>query len=190
MKYSYDLGQEHFDALMTFFSADRDEAGEKYEQVRRGLVRFFHFNGCDDGETLADETINRVASRLSAFDPERNVKPTSYFYGFASNILMEYRRKAAREETLPEDRAAIVSAIAEVADDAESSCLDDCLEDLPGDEKNLVVKYYSLERREKIELRRTLCEQLNLTAAALYTRIFRIKSGLKDCIETCLKSHA
>ena len=186
MKNSYELGQKEFDALLGLFSANREEAGEKYEQVRRGLVRFFQFKGCADPQSLTDETINRVAAKLDAFDRTRNIRPVSYFYGFAANILLEYRRRAAKESEFTDSKMGDREAtLAEDTDDVARTCLDECLEGLPGDEKELVIEYYSRDRQERIELRQRICERLQCTASALYTRVFRIKSTLKDCIETC-----
>ena len=190
MKYGYGLGQKEFDALLGLFSANREEAGEKYEQIRRGLVRFFLVKGCSDPQSLTDETINRVAAKLHAFDRSRNIQPVSYFYGFASNILLEYRRKAARESVFKDDRvSARETSVGEDTENVERTCLEQCLEELPAEEKNLVIEYYSRDRQERIELRQKICGRLQCTAAALYTRVFRIKSTLKDCIEHCISGH-
>ena len=187
MKNSYELGQNQFDALLGFFSADRDEAGEKYEQIRRGLVRFFQFKGCRDPPVLADDTINRVALKIGDFDPSKNIKPVSYFYGFASNVLMEYKRTSRHEISLGE---AQYQAVANEPEDdnggARSSCLQQCLGELPFADKDLIVDYYAREGREKIELRQQMCKLYNCTAAALHTRVFRIKSVLRLCIEGCM----
>lgn len=186
MKYGYDLGQNEFDALLGLFSANREEAGERYEQIRSGLVRFFGFKGCTDPTGLADETINRVARKLHTFDSSKNTQPVSFFYGFASNILLEYRRKIFRESELVENRIGVPTASAEEdTDDAGRKCLYKCLEELPLAEKELVIEYYSCDRQERIELRQKMCGRFQCTAAALYTRVFRIKSTLKDCIVAC-----
>ena len=188
MKNSYELRQEQFDALLSLFSGDRDEAGEKYEQIRRGLVRFFHFKGCADPQRLADETINRVALKAGEFDHSKNIKPVSYFYGFASNILLEYKRTSRKEVGLEDTQYRAAETDAEdAADDAKNDCLQKCLEQLPADEKELIVKYYAREGRAKIELRKEMCERLNYTATALYTKIFRLKGILKVCIENCME---
>ncbi len=186
MKNSYDLGQKEFDGLLGLFSANREEAGEKYEQIRQGLVRFFQIKGCADPQSLTDETINRVAAKLHTFDASRNVRPVSYFYGFATNILLEYRRKAAKESVFNDDKIrGGQTTIDEEPDDRERTCLEQCLEELPVKEKDLVIEYYSRDRQERIELRQRICGRLQCTAAALYTRVCRIKSTLKNCIETC-----
>ena len=191
MKNRYELGQEQFDALLVLFSADRDEAGEKYEQIRRGLVRFFHYKGCSDPQSLVDETINRVAVKIHKFDHSRNITPASYFYGFAANILLEYRRNSAREISLDDGQYAYKESAAEdESDKAETSCLHKCLEKLSVDEKELFIEYYARERQEKIEFRRKMCELLNCRAAALQSKIFRIKSSLRGCIENCMEASA
>jgi DNA-directed RNA polymerase specialized sigma24 family protein len=185
MKYSYELGQQQFDALLTFLSPDREEAGEKYEQIRGGLVRYFDFKGCVDPQTLADETIDRVATKLRAFDPSIKVRPASYFRGFASNILLEYRR-TYKEAELEENMGSVAaSPVEEDAGEDQNRCLDECLEELPPDDKNLVAEYYSREKQARIDLRRRISEREHISTAALYTRICRIKSLLKDCIENC-----
>jgi RNA polymerase sigma factor (sigma-70 family) len=188
MKDRYELGQKDFDALLGLFSANREEAGEKYEQVRRGLVRFFQFKGCSDPQSLTDETINRVAAKLDAYDPSKGSKPASYFYGFASNILKEYRRNSGRESALDEKQFIVSPLVSEETEnEPEMTKLRRCIEELEPDEKDLVLEYYGREGRERIDTRRRMCDQLNCSAAALYTRISRIKNSIRDCIEACAK---
>ena len=183
-----ELTAKDFDAMLALFSPDREEAGEKYEQMRQGLERYFHFKGCADPRFLADETINRVAAKIETFDPLRNVRPASYFYGFASNVLMEYRRNASRELSLSENQcAAGIPVTEDGTGEAESKCLRKCLEKLSAPEKEMIVDYYRCAGRQRNELRRQICERIECTAAALYTKIFRIKRTLRDCIENCLK---
>jgi len=187
MKYSYDLGQKQFDALLDFLSPNPEEAGQKYEHIRRGLIRFFQVKGCADPQGLADETINRGAVKLHTFDTSKPVQPFSYFYGFAVNILKEYQRRVTRESAATAGRMGLRSEVFE--DDREADLqvyLDRCLEELPDHEKALVMEYYSLDRIEKVRLRHQICERLSCKPSALYTRISRIRSSLKSCIENCL----
>lgn len=184
-----ELTANDFDALLALFSPDREEAGEKYEQMRSGLERFFHFKGCSDPRSLADQTMNRVAAKVDAFDPSRNIRPASYFYGFASNILLEYRRVSNREFSLSETRQFAHTTVGEAeAGEAQSDCLQKCLAKLPAPEKDMIVDYYASDGREKLERRRQMCERIECSSAALYTKIFRIKGILRGCIENCLKA--
>ena len=187
MKKSYELGQKQFDTLLGFFSTDREEAGEIYEEIRKGLFRFFEFKGCNDPDLLADDTINRVALKIDAFDPAKNVKPATYFYGFASNVLMEYRRIAGRSVSITENEYLLpTTESGSDSPDVESECLQKCLANLPADERELIVEYYCCERQDKLILRKQMSEKFKCSAAALYTKIFRIKGVLRGCMKNCL----
>lgn len=189
MKKRYELGQMQFDALLNLFSDDRSEAGEKYEQIRNGLTRFFEFRGCHDPETLVDETINRVAGKIDSFDGTRNIKPAAFFYGFATNVLSEYRRDSRREIALDETPYEVVAVEDDgEVEDARIDCLHKCMAKLDAVEKELITSYFAHNGREKIELRRKMSERLNCSPAALHTRVFRIKASLKVCIANCTKS--
>jgi hypothetical protein len=50
-----------FAKLLDCLSADRERAGEKYEDLRRTLIRFFEWRGAPFPEEHADETFNRIA---------------------------------------------------------------------------------------------------------------------------------
>ena len=62
------LTKEAFDALLGWLDPNREVAGQKYEVIRRRLITIFSCRGCAEAEDLADETINRVASKLSAIN--------------------------------------------------------------------------------------------------------------------------
>ena len=189
MKKDFSLTQNDFDALLGWLSADREEAGVLYEKVREGLIRFFRFRGCTDPHTLADETINRVALKVSTFDASKNVKTITYFYGFAANILLEYSRtKRSKEVSLESENFAALSDsyLPEDLANAEHACLENCLAKLTREENALVLGYYGKEKSEKFELRKKLAEDLNLKMPALHTKVFRLRSVLRDCIEKCL----
>lgn len=192
MKKDFTLKQEDFDALLGWLSADREEAGRQYEKIREGLIRFFRFRGCHDPQTLADETINRVAMKLSTFDASKNVKTITYFYGFASNVFLEYFRTAKTKEIQFEPQYLSISHNPKLPDSpsTEDDCLEDCLTKLPRDESSLVIEYYSLDKNEKFEMRRKLADKVNLKMPALHTRIYRIRGVLRECINNCLKENS
>jgi DNA-directed RNA polymerase specialized sigma24 family protein len=188
MKYHDDITPDDFDALLALFSDDREVAGEKYEVIRSGLVRYFQFKGCSDPLSLADETINRVASKVDTFDSLRSMNITSYFYGFASNILLEYRRTAKRNISITETEFAIAAVAQEPGEmDDETHCLMKCIATLPVSEQEMIVEYYACEREDKKKIRKQMCDRIECTAATLHTKIFRIKTALRACVENCLR---
>lgn len=188
MKKNLQITPEDFQNLLGWFSDDVEKAGEKYEEIRCGLIRFFRLRGCNEPESLTDETINRVAVKLSAVEFDENFKMNAYFYAFASNILLEHaaqKGKIAFVEINDEfsDERVINS---EKNSELKLDCLDTCLARLPAEESNLVLQYYSKNKREKTELRTSLAEEMNLKVGALHTRVHRIRLTLRNCVEKCL----
>jgi len=58
-----DLKSADFEVLLQRLDSDRECAGEKYEDIRRKLIRFFRWNDCFPGDDLADQTFDRVAQK-------------------------------------------------------------------------------------------------------------------------------
>lgn len=186
MKKKNQLKKVEFKKLLEWFSTDEVEAGEIYQKIYEGLQRYFRYRGCSDSNHLADETINRVAKRLPELDLSKNVKKISIFYGFALNIYREYLNKIEnREVVLNPD--SVSQKISEPKNEKEMDCVEKCLSKLSDEEKKMVLKYYSLEKGEKIILRKQMAEEMNITTNALHVKIYRLKGTLKTCIENCLK---
>lgn len=188
MRQNKQLKEVEFKGLLKWFSSDEEEAGEKYEKIHNGLRRYFRYRGCTDPDSLADETINRVATKLSELDLTQNTKKVSVFYGFALNIYREYLAKSAnREILLNPDLVSQTDVPTE--SNGKMGCLEKCLSTLSDDEKNLILTYYSKDKGEKIILRKKMAEKIAITTNALHVRIYRIKENLKNCVEDCLKKN-
>lgn len=189
MKEKSEISQQDFENLLGWFSVDREKAGEQYEQIRQGLIRFFRFRGCDEPEFLTDETINRVAGKLSTFSFNENVKTITYFYSFASKIYLEDRTRRKKKETLNDAKDYFAESAPAAFEDGEErnfDCLEDCLAKLPAEERDLIIQYYSKEKKAKSELRMKLAERFNLKVTALHTRVHRLRISLRKCVENCL----
>ncbi len=189
MKNSYTLTKENFDNLLRWFSADREDAGKKYEEIRSGLIRFFRIRGCADPSELVDETINRVALKIPKETIEMEKFSLSYIYGFAVNVHHEYVRLNASREVelnlnLPFET--LHSKEYSGTENEHSNCLKRCLEKLTLEESTVLVKYYSEEKSAKFDLRKQMAETLNISVRALHTKVFRLKTRMKKCIEKCL----
>lgn len=182
------LQQQDLEALLALFSSDREEAGKAYEDIRKGLVRYFSSKGCSDSLDLADETLTRVASKAVAFDNSLNIKPSAFVYGFASRVYLEYTR-GPQKRSLEFDPA-IHSPVSTFEDPDEGElaigCLDECLAKYPADERLMIVRYYSKEKHEKIELRRQIADELDCKVEVLHMRVHRMRSALKTCVSRCL----
>ena len=95
MKKDWVLTQEAFDALLGWLDTNREVAAERYERIRNRLIKIFACRGCMEAEDLADETINRVTSKLADIQPGFEGDPARYFYAVAKKILLEHSRPKA-----------------------------------------------------------------------------------------------
>ena len=177
------LDGNEFEAMLAWLDSDRDRAGEKYETIRRGLIEVFRCRGCREPEDLADETMNRVAGKVTNLVVTYSGDPAHYFFGVAKNLLKEYYRRAARGE------APIIQP--PQPDDLEERhrCLDECMEHLRADHRTLILEYFSLEKQQRIDNRKELGRGLNTTPHALRVRVFRIKEALAACVKRCVEQN-
>src|SRR5215217_6613207 len=103
MKKGWVLTQELFDTLLGWLDPDRERAGHRYETIRLRLIKIFTSRGCPEAEELADETINRVASKLSEIiNKWDGGDPARYFFKVAQYVLAE-RWKESRQKNLNHD---------------------------------------------------------------------------------------
>ncbi len=192
MKKEWVLSQDAFDTLLSWLGADRERAGNKYEEIRLRLIKIFACRGCFEAEDLADETINRVSVRIAKLTGSFTGDPALYFYGVAQKVHLEYLRKVQkRQDETGVDAAAraLSTQTVELADDTEPEyeCLEKCLEYLPANNRKLVVQYYQQERQAKIEHRRRLAMELGIAVNALRIRAHRIRLTLQNCVQNCLE---
>ncbi|HEX9959500.1 MAG TPA: RNA polymerase sigma factor [Pyrinomonadaceae bacterium] len=177
------INQENFDVLLNWLDRNREIAGQKYEKIRRRLIRIFLGRGCFEAEELADETINRVTRRLPQVAADYVGEPTHYFYAVANKIHLEWLRKQKKINELPLNET---HNHAETESETEYECLETCLEALPNEQRGLIVEYYRDEKSAKIENRRQIAEKLGINVSTLQVKAFRIRSRLKECLQKCL----
>jgi DNA-directed RNA polymerase specialized sigma24 family protein len=179
MNKNWVLSQEAFDALLDWLDPDREQAGIKYEQIRLRLIKIFTGRGCSDAEDLADETINRVTTRLGEIEKEFSGDRTRYFFGVANKVYLEYlRRKPPQLPPWPPPDSERI--------ELEYRCLERCIEQLSEDNRELLLQYYGVDGGAKIEHRRELAKKLGIGPNALRIRAFRIRLALQECVEKCI----
>lgn len=179
--------KEQFDALLDWLDPDRERAGEKYENIRQGLINVFMWNLCGDAEGMTDEAINRVARKLPELRETYKGDPALYFYGVAKRLTLEHRRVTRAEVPLEQARNIAAPAVPEKDDDERVyECLGHCMQRLTPANRQLVVAYYLKEKQGKIDSRRELTHSLGIEPNALRVRVYRIRAALEKCIEGCL----
>ena len=187
------LTETAFAKLLAFLDPDRDRAAEKYLELRKRLVGICRWRGCLSPENLADETFDRLSRRLDEGEQIQVVDAAAYLSGVARNVLKEYWTQQQLERKAGDAHAALRPEADETVelDQREHSqrldCLDRCLDELPAEELDLIMRYYSFEPTRKIAQRNELAASLGISVGALRTRVHRLRRSLEVCVNGCLK---
>lgn len=186
------ISEEHFNDLLAWLDPVRDLAGDRYETIRRSLIKIFIWRGYTEAEDMADETIDRVARNVKKIESTFVGNPSVYFYNVANKLMMECARHKLLSVPLEEEGQQLISESPAPPNDldddveAEHECLGRCLQQLDPDEQALVMSYYQYDKQAKIDHRRVMALQMNVELNALRVRVYRIRSRLEKCIEDCL----
>ncbi len=187
-----ELSQFVFDRLLAWLDDGTESHGERYLEMRRRLVSYFDRRNRPTADELADETLNRVARTLEQSGVIVTRPPARYCYVVARFVLLEDLRRDRRHVCLDEARTRVDAHASRAAAteilavrEERLDCLDQCLAQLKPEQRTLIVDYYRDVRRQKIERRRELANQLGITMNALAIRACRIRDALLACLEAC-----
>ena len=178
------LTQDAFELLLSQLASDRDQAGDKYELLRRKLVKFFEWRRCASPEDLADETLNRIARNLESGEKIRDFGP--YCAGIARRVFLEHLRQREHERSLQAMPAASGASVGEL--ERRATCLETCMRALTPDSRQLILDYYQEEKHARIEARKVIAAQLGIPLNALRIRAYRIRAQLEQCVHHCMSS--
>lgn len=180
-----------------FLNSDRSELGlspaeviyqrgKRYVEIHARLVRLFAWRGCHEPETLADRALDRAKQRWvqnrACGDTmcRNNSSPAGYVSSFVRFVFLEWLAEQ-RVPKLP------VPAEKSAADEIALDCLDQCLEILEPEERQLICEYYQGEKRGKIDHRKSIAHRHSLSVNALRIECCRIRRRLRTCVLTCMK---
>lgn len=178
-----DSTPEDFERFLTWLDPDREKAGEKYAAIQPKLTRYFLCRGCGvEAEQLADETITRVVRKVPEIADNYVGEPLPYFLGVARNVFSEYLKKLTLIRSSQPPPAPDSGDEKELLD----RCLERCLRHLTDENRDLILRYYTGEKHEKIVHRKKLAGELGIAPNALRIRAHRIRTDLRDCVEECV----
>lgn len=160
---------------------DAGLAAEKFEKIRRRIIKVFSNRGSRRAEEIFDETVSRICDRVRTIAAGYQGDPALYFYGVAKNVHLEFIREDAR--LAPRSRQSEDSEAVELR----HRCLEECLGRLRPDRQSLILRFYEGDGQEKIRNRKQLAEELGVDVKALSLRTLRIRRELLDCMRECLK---
>jgi DNA-directed RNA polymerase specialized sigma24 family protein len=175
-----EISKDQFEQLLSWLDPDRDQAGTRYEWIRKRLIKIFICRGSTIPEELADRTVNRVARKLPEIRADYTGDPANYFAGVASNIFRESLKKAKLPTVgMPEP------APPDENEERLRDCFEKCVSSLTDADRELVLAYYQHEKQAKIDHRKDLAARLGLGMNALRIRACRIRADLQECVERC-----
>jgi DNA-directed RNA polymerase specialized sigma24 family protein len=178
VKTQWVLTSEAFEMVLDWLDPDRERAGQKYEEIRRKLIKILAHRGCTIAEELTDEAINRVCRKVQEVAPNYVGDPAHYFYGVAQKVFLEHVKKKAEPKPIPKP---------DPPDERRFECLERCFEELDAESRDLILQYYEDDKRAKIDHRKELAARLEVTLNGLRMRVHRIRAILQQCVLDCTR---
>lgn len=189
-----DNSEPPLESLLRLLDSDRDRAGEKYEGLRRKLIKFFEWNCCFPPEDLADQTFERLEQRIG----EVQIRDVAGFaWGIAKNLRQEAQRNAAKTvliSDLPGGQDALSGTQdtekevhEKIEEERRFQCLRRCFQSMPVHERKVFLAYHNVEG-EHLQYRQQLARRLGLTIGALRVRVNRSRDDLERCARKCFAS--
>jgi DNA-directed RNA polymerase specialized sigma24 family protein len=179
------ISQDKFDKMLVWLDQNRDVAGQKYEHIRRSLIRIFSWNHCSTAEDLADEVVDVVVRRIDWLVEFYEGVPDLYFYGVGRTLLKVHFRDSSLRSPLPEDVVDESGQGQVERSELFDRYLRECMRELKSDDAQLIVGYYQGDKREKIDNRKGLAA--GLAPNTVRVKVHRIRKALEKCIERHLK---
>lgn len=200
LKKDWVLTQKAFDQLLARLDRDRGRAAERYEDLREMLITFFEFRDSLAPEEQADETLNRVARRITEGQEIKDSSIETYVYAVARNVWREHLAQPQRLIAVDDltnhqltrqnsDERATLAADQELLE-RRLECLESCLVTLSPEHRALIMSYYQGEGKAKIQNRKRLAAELGMPINALRIQASRLRDRLEACVSNCLKQPA
>jgi DNA-directed RNA polymerase specialized sigma24 family protein len=179
---------EAFVRFLGMLSPDPEIAGEKYEELRSKLIKFFEWRGNFYADKLADDTMNRAMRKIDEGEQIENIY--ALCLGIARYIVMEYRRHPDNRRVEIEElfTVAAPSVPQEEEDDLRLVVLRECLRGLPEEDRELIIEYYQEDKQAKIDSRKALAARLGISINTLFSRARRIRDRLERSVANSLAS--
>lgn len=157
--------------------------------MRHRLVAYFERRGRTSADSLVDETFNRISRTLDVSGAIAVRPPARYCFIVARYVFLEDVRRERRSVPFDDGRGDLeagADALESLANTMEReqrlACLDQCLARLTPQQRDLVIEYYRGAKRQRIERRRELAEQMGISMNALGIRMSRLRSRLQACM--------
>ena len=174
------MKQEELDQLLTHLDADREQAGAKYNLLRRKLINYFRLIGHSSPDDAADITLDRVAAKLAAEVPVRDV--SDFSFGVARLIGKEGQRKQIQTQKAMYDMAFLQSAT-EAIDERVFKLMQRCLDNLLPEDQAFLISYHTgTDMAELARKRQAMATEMQTSLNTLRLRVYRLRLKLETCL--------
>jgi RNA polymerase sigma factor (sigma-70 family) len=186
-----------YSQILSLFSANEDK---QFNLLRLKLVRFFEIQGTPtEAEDFADETISRVAEKLSEGVKIEVSEPFYYFRGVAVNLLREHWRRdkktVSTEDIANKDFISNETNPEEIEKRLESlnfkerrlDCLQKTMQVLPTENRELFLQYHRESSVSREVLRTEIAEKMKIEITALRNRVTRLRKKIEQMVLECLE---
>ncbi len=180
------LSKSSFDQFLANLDTDENRAGQKYEALRKRLVKFFEWRACSHAEDLADETIDRIVRKLDLGEEIKDY--VSYSYQVAKFLYLENLKKQVKQQALATEIPVTTEYYSD-ENNLQLNCLESCLGGLSENNRTMILHYYRDDKQAKIDYRKKLAETFGLTQNALRIKTARVRGKLEECVFKCLKNN-
>jgi DNA-directed RNA polymerase specialized sigma24 family protein len=177
------LTPEAFASFLSILSPDPEVAGEKYEELRQQLIKFFEWRCSFLADQLADETLNRVVRKIQEGEKvEKNI--LALCLGIARFVFKEYLRHPENRRVEVDELSAFAAPLGQQIEDDDQwlSTLRECLRSLSDEDRELIIEYYQEDKQAKIDSRKELAGKLGISINTLFSRAKRIRDRLERSV--------
>jgi DNA-directed RNA polymerase specialized sigma24 family protein len=175
-----DLTPEAFATFLARLAPEPEIAGERYEELRRQLIKFFEWRCSFIADQLADETLNRVVRKIQDGEKiEKNI--LAMCLGIARNIFKERMRHPDNRRVAIEELSKLAAPSVPQKEDNDPWLirLKESLSSLPEVDRELIIEYYEEDKQAKIDSRKALASSLGISINALFSRAKRIRDRVE-----------
>ncbi|HEY0722565.1 MAG TPA: sigma-70 family RNA polymerase sigma factor [Pyrinomonadaceae bacterium] len=182
------MDPKEFELGFWLLFGSQTDGGDEYLHIWNELV--FFFRDFSEPEELTDQVLDRMIRKAAQGGIEIRGSLLYYALTVARYVRLEYLKKTP--VVIPTDLSQFERR--EQVDTSEREVrlqiLDECLEELTPDQRELILEYYGPDNRgrKKIEQREKLAAELGMSIPSLRVRVHRIRSALANKIERKLRA--
>lgn len=178
--------QADFKRFLKWLASEGNDSAEVYEHIRNVLIKIFNAKGFQSADEMADETIDRVISKIDELEKNYDGKKLHYFLSVARFIQLEHLKKRTFEIEIEKLEAMPDRNRFQDDDEIFSTnilLLKECLKKLNRKNRSIIWDYFNVSKKNKIEKHKKIAEKFSLTHNSLRIKVFRIKKNLAECIK-------